>query len=1110
MRCAVSVLFLLFALPCFSQQNAAKPIPEAKPSQAVPGQQDDKAKTPLAPPAVAEKAADYSQQAFVVDKYLTTIRFQNDGTSEREQVTRIRIQTQAGVQAFGVLHFPYDAANQKIDIVSVKITKPNGAVTTAGLDSVQDLTAPVAREAPVYSDLHQKDVVVPGLAAGDVLEYDVRFNTFQPLAPGQFWWEQEFIQKTIVLDERLLVDVPAGRKLKMRSKTLQPEIKTADGRTTYLWKDTVLKVEDDDQFEKKKNKKKKQHDDNDDIPDVQLSTFQTWDEVGRWYSGLERDRVKPDETIRQKAAELTASAKDDTAKIEALYDFVAPRYRYVGISFGVGRFQPHAASEVLSNRYGDCKDKHTLLASLIKAAGLDAYPVLIHHQHKLDESVPSPAQFDHVITFVPLKDGTDKAGDLHGLWLDSTTEVAPFRMLVVSIRNKKALMIPPNAPARIVTTPSDIPEGNSQDLTVTGAINKIGKLEATYSWSLRGDAELPFRLAFRGTPEVQWKRVIEYLNAYEGLHGEVSDVKVSDPSDTHHPLVFSYKLDEANFLDWTTKSSQLGLPLPRIDMSWADLDEDPDEERTKPYEFPGAPLESHATVKISLPEGYSYRVPVPIQVKRDYATFSSNYKLDGQSLTVDKKLSLNMREIASTRGSDLHAFARAVAADEGQTLFVESASVNSGSNIPAGMSADDLNEAGIAALKNQNYRAASELLKKVVEMEPNHKSAWNNLGQAYLALGKNDEAVSAFNRQIQINPFDEFAYNNLGRALQVEQKYDESIAAYKKQLEVNPLDQFAHANLGAIYLEQKNYADATPELERAVQIAPQNPVLQANLGRAYLNVNQPDKALQAFDKAVELAPSPVIWNNVAYELSVHKAHLDRALTYAESATSATAAGLRNIDLAHLTMNDVGLVMSIGSYWDTLGWVYFQNHDFEKAKRYVEASWMLDQHSEVGDHLGQIYEKMGDKQDAARFYALAAVAPHKVPEAEQHLKSLVPDSKQDQKEIGTAREQLAAMRSVRLPWTGTTATKSAHAEFFLTFAAPSNPGPAAIKAEQVKFLSGDESLRQYAEKLQAEAFSIDFPDQTPIKLVRRGTLSCADITHECEFVLTLPEDVRTVD
>src|SRR6185312_7792729 len=171
-RCA-SLLLILFVVGSVAAQQQApgssdprKSLPES------PGPQQRQAQTPLTPPAAAEKAADYSQQAFVIEKFLTKIRFENNGTSEREQTTRIRVQTQAGVQAFGQLHFPYNAANDKIEIVSVKVTKPNGAVTTAGPDSVQDLTAPVAREAPIYSDLHQKDVVVPGLSAGDTLEYD--------------------------------------------------------------------------------------------------------------------------------------------------------------------------------------------------------------------------------------------------------------------------------------------------------------------------------------------------------------------------------------------------------------------------------------------------------------------------------------------------------------------------------------------------------------------------------------------------------------------------------------------------------------------------------------------------------------------------------------------------------------------------------------------------------------------------------------------------------------------------------------------------------------------------------------------------------------------------
>ena len=77
------------------------------------------------------------------------------------------------------------------------------------------------------------------------------------------------------------------------------------------------------------------------------------------------------------------------------------------------------------------------------------------------------------------------------------------------------------------------------------------------------------------------------------------------------------------------------------------------------------------------------------------------------------------------------------------------------------------------------------------------------------------------------------------------------------------------------------------------------------------------------------------------------------------------------------------------------------------------------------------------------------------------------------------------------------------------AAPSSDGRPA-KPDQVKFVSGDESLRTYASQLQAAAFRVEFPDETPIKLVRRGVLSCAESPHECQLTMMLPEDVRTLD
>src|SRR6201993_4328937 len=160
----------------------------------------------------------------------------------------------------------------------------------------------------------------------------------------------------------------------------------------------------------------------------------------------------PSPEVRTKAEELTKGLNTDLEKTEALYDYVSKNFRYVSLSLGLGRYQPHSASDVLHDQYGDCKDKHTLLASLLEAEGLHADSVLINSSRKLDPDVPSPSQFDHVITMLPM--GKQE------VWMDTTSEVAPFRLLAYTLRNKQALVIPPDVPPSKVAphleeTPSD-------------------------------------------------------------------------------------------------------------------------------------------------------------------------------------------------------------------------------------------------------------------------------------------------------------------------------------------------------------------------------------------------------------------------------------------------------------------------------------------------------------------------------------------------------------------------------------------------------------------------------------------------------------------------------
>ncbi|HET6177668.1 MAG TPA: DUF3857 domain-containing protein [Candidatus Sulfotelmatobacter sp.] len=1048
--------------------------------------------------ATADKAHDYSPESFVVEKINTRYRFESDGTGRKEVTARIRVQSEAGVQQWGQLQFGYNSANERVEIPYVRVIKEDGSVVKAGDDAVQDLSAPVEHEAPVYTDYRQKHVTVPGLRPGEVLEYDMVTVIHTPLAAGQFWTEYEFDKNSIVLDESVDVDVPSNRAVKLKNKPdREPKITEEKGRRLYHWSSSHLEREDDDKNkdkDKDKAKKKKRRPD-DDRPDIQLTTFESWEQIGRWYAGLEKDRRAPSPEVRAKAEELTKGLRTDLEKIEALYDFVAKNFRYVSLSLGVGRYQPHASSDVLHNQYGDCKDKHTLLASLLEAEGLHASSVLINSSRKLDPDVPSPSQFDHVITMLPL--GKEE------VWMDTTSEVAPFRLLAFTLRKKQALVIPPanppsSVPPHLQETPADTPMPDTEASEIEGKVNDIGKLEAHVHYEFRGDEELMLRSVFRRVPQANWQRVVENVNA--GLGGDVTNLKVSDPAATREPFTLSYDVSRVNFLDWSKKKTEITLPL--VQFSLPDVDDDDAAEPDADSLKLGPKAEYSYHIKLELPAKYTAHVPLAFSLKRDYAEYQATYKVDGLVFTAGRKLTLHQDEIPAARAADYESFRRAVGADLAQQLAVESA-VAGVPVPPADMKGDDLVESGRAAAGNGNFPVALALLKRATEVDPKNKVAWNNLGLVYFNMREDEPAIAAFQKQLEVNPYDEFANNYIGSVYRNERKYEDAAKAFNKQLEINPLDKFAHANLGSMYAEWHKYDEAVPELEKAASLTPDNGELQVSLGDAYLNLGQDDKALAAFDHAVELNATPLIWNNIAYQLSLKKSHLDKAQQYAESAVSSTAAALRNVSLDRLSQQELPLVSSLVAYWDTLGWVHFSEGNLDKAEKYVAAAWGLGHHGEVGDHLAQIYEKRGDKDRALRTYALSMNGLRPTPETHSRLASLAGGDAKADAAVARYKDELQHLITVDLG----KATQTGNADFFVLL---SGGGGSATKVDAVKFISGDEKLKTLAEAMRTADYHLTFPDDTPVKIFRRGTLSCTVTTGKCEFVLLLPDDVHTVD
>jgi tetratricopeptide (TPR) repeat protein/transglutaminase-like putative cysteine protease len=1058
---------LCFSVSAAPQDNSAQSASVSKDSPAAPAKPD------------------YSKEPFVFEQYATKVRFENDGTGERDYIARIRVQSDAGVQALGELTFGYNSANEQMNVQYVRVRKPDGSVVTAEASAVKEMTPDVERGAPVYTDYKEKHVTVPSLQPGDTLEYEIDTRLATPLAAGEFWYAQNFLKGAIVLDESLEVNLPDGRAVKLASSGNEYETARSAGRVIYTWKHSQLALPTDDEQKKEAEDLKPK------VPDIQFTTFKNWADVAQWYAKLEQGRSDPTPEIRAKVAELTQGKTVDLEKIPPLYDYVAKNIRYVSLSFGLGRYQPHSAGEIFANKYGDCKDKATLLAAMLRAAGISADVALIPATSKLDETMPSPSQFDHVITAVPQGDGL--------VWLDSTTEVAPFRMLAATLRGKSALLVAPDGKGRIVRTPPDPPFLSSQDVETVGTVSDLGKLTGTVHYSVRGDQELLLRLAFRHTPQSQWKQIGFAILQQDGLDGEATSVETSDPSDTREPFQITIHFTQDDFLSWTSKEPAVKLPLLSIGLPGAA------EDNAEPIEL-GSPLGVNVHLKLTLPANFKGRAPVGVAVSRDYADFKSTYTLEGQTLTAGRTLNFKMRELPAERTSDYLAFTHAVTSDENQSLHLRNAAVGT-PQIPQAAKIEDLMDAAQVALHGDDPQTAIPLLQRVVALDPKkyEKTVWNEFGIAYSDAGKYDDAVGAFRKELEINPYDENSNRFLGMVFARSGKYDDAVAAYRKQLEINPLDLQALSQLGFTLNLQHKYADAVPELEKASAIAPDNAPIEVALGTAYLNSGANDKALEAFDRAAQLSQTPGIWNDVAYELADKKLQLDKAQQYAESAIASTAADLRNVDLAHVNLAQYQMGTNIAAYWDTLGWVYFQQGDLTKASRYIRAAWLVSEHGTVGDHIGQILAKQGLKDQAADAYAQALAARHPDPDTRANMILLLGGNEQIGALVEKAGPELVQQRTFSL---GKLLDEKAEANFELLLS-PTGADGSSAQVDDVKFLTGSDALRPFADHLRTINFGAIFPDASPVKLVEVGTLSCT-ANGDCSFILTLPEDVHTLN
>ncbi|MBS1821380.1 MAG: DUF3857 domain-containing protein [Acidobacteria bacterium] len=1019
----MSVVVLAFALlpaaPCIGQSSSASP------------------------------AVDYSVEPIVVEKFDTVYRFAVDGTGTREMTTVARIQSDAAARQYGVLSFPFAGSSGHVEFDYVRVRKADGSVVETPASDAQEVPLEVTRQAPFYSDLKEKQIPVRNLRMGDKLEYKVRIVDTKAEAPGQFWGQDTFGLWAVILNESIELHVPKAKYVKVWSPTVQPAKTESGDETVYRWTGSQMEP----LAGKDSKLKHREIDPKGELPTIAWTTFKSWEDVGAWYRGLEADRAVPDASIKAKVGELTAGNATEEEKAHALYSYVATQIRYIGVAFGVGRYQPHPAAEVLRNQYGDCKDKHTLLAAMLTAAGLNPSASLIGAGVRLNPDVPSPSAFNHLITMVPLR--------RKDVWLDTTAEVAPWGMLVAATRDKETLVVPDTGAAKLEKTPQALPFTPFSRFAAKGTLSKEGVMKSQMEYTARGDDELVLRTLLRQVSPGQWDDLSQRLSQAMGFGGTTSHTEAGRPDKTDEPARISYDYEREKFGDWDNHRI---VPLfPVIYLGNVDDKYPP---QKQPIQL-GEPHVETATSVIKLPAGWGAEPPAAVHQKTPWITLDKTYKIEGDTLASERRMEVLQREIPASEWKAYKKWYDAAIGD-GET-YITLIGTETKSAIGPVTSAMPKKEIGILmrTLYEQTQRgeviAAEQSLGQIQKLEPDSIWYYRGLMQIRAVQGKPEEAADALRHILKTN-----------EALDPEKK--------------------AGAEL---FYGLGNFSEALPLLEAQSTADPENETMKLHLGISQLKTGSTALGTTTLLALLDKTTEEATMNSAAYELAEENVQLDKAEKAARGVVDTLTTESTSWVVSDTTDLQKKRQSLLVASWDTLGWIFFREGKLAEAENYVRAAWNNQQVAEVGLHLGEIEEALDHRTAALSTYDLAIASI--VPETLAKPSALTKANKNSlQNHIDTLRKQgigsqpnrssagLMKLRTIQLSsWSGPNSMSQ------YTF---------VVQQDRIGDLQQNigATISGGAEKVRKAVLSHWVPTGSEARLLRRGTLNCHSNT--CELMI----------
>jgi len=537
---------------------------------------------------------------------------------------KIKIENEKG-KKFGHLQIPFDSERERIRFIEGFTILPNGKKLKITSEDIKIVTpAEFTEYSSLYPGFKVMSINFPGVEIGSIIEYKYQIITFKPLIEKHFWDGFYFQSTEDFALSRYELKIPKKIKLQIYEKDIKLlEKKESFDYITYIWeKRDVPSIIEEILMPPLSEI----------VPKVYLSTFSSWEEIGKWFFEISKTDKSKEKEIGGVVEEIIKNKKTEEEKIISLYNYVCSNIRYVGLEMGIHGYKPHHPEDVLKAKYGDCKDKANLLKRMLEIAGIKSYITLVNTEREVEKEIPFPGQFNHAILAIPKENNY--------LFLDPTTEVMKYPDIPTYEQDKYSLVCSENP--ELVKIPVFQPERNLRKRIIYANLDKNGNLTGEVTVIPNGIFEAGLRNAFRYQKQIERERsLMRELNTI--LPGtKLISLEIIGLESMENQLIEKYKFFTENY---GIKVGNKIIFQPSIIDKLSDISIVSLTERKYPLKL-NTFYRKEEIVEYKLPEKAEIEaLPSSIEINEKFGKFSTQFKKSDSGLTFIRIFEINKLEI---------------------------------------------------------------------------------------------------------------------------------------------------------------------------------------------------------------------------------------------------------------------------------------------------------------------------------------------------------------------------------------------------------------------------------------------------------------------------------